>query len=165
MMARLWTLVAVVSLAAASLASAQPVAPDPAAAVRVRDDAFWRAYNACDTAAFRGFFTTDVEFYHDRGGATIGLDALDAGLAKNLCGGASKLRREAVPDTVRWSILRNGDAVYGAIVAGEHVFYVRAPDKPEVLDGGARFTSLWLLQDGTWKMARLLSHDHGPPAR
>ena len=63
---------------------------------------------------------------------------------------------------MRWSILRNGDTVYGAIVAGEHLFYVRPPDKPEFLDGRARFVSLWLLKDGAWKMARLLSYDHGP---
>jgi hypothetical protein len=154
--------------AALSLAAvppvAQPTAPDVAAVVQARDDAFWKAYNACDTASFRGFFTADVEFYHDRGGPTIGLDALDTALATKLCGGASKLRREIVPGTVRWSILRNGDAVYGAVVAGEHLFYVREPGKPEFLDGRARFVTLWLLKDGTWKMARLLSYDHGPAA-
>jgi hypothetical protein len=147
---------------AVSLALGQSPAPDALPAVQAREDAFWKAYNACDTAAFRGFFTTDVEFYHDRGGPTIGLDALDAALAKNLCGGGSTLRREAVSDTVRWSILRNGDAVYGAIVAGEHVFYVREPGKAEFLDGRARFLTLWLLKEGAWKMARLVSYDHGP---
>jgi hypothetical protein len=149
----------------AAVAAAQPAATDPTAAVRVRDDAFWRAYNGCETAAFRGFFTADVEFYHDKGGPTLGLDALDTVLAKNLCGGASKLRRELVPGAERWSTLRNGDTVYGAIVAGEHLFYVRPPDKPEFLDGRARFVTLWLLQDGAWKMARLLSYDHGAPPR
>ena len=151
---------------AVSLAAAQPVAPptasDPASAVRDRDEAFWKAYNACDTKAFRGFFTADVEFYHDRGGPTIGLEALDTALATKLCGGASTLRREPVSDTVRWSILRNGDTVYGAIVAGEHLFYVREPGKAEFLDGRARFLTLWLLRDGGWKMARLVSYDHGP---
>jgi hypothetical protein len=152
--------------AVVSLGAAQPVAPpaaaDPATIVQARDDAFWTAYNACDTKAFRGFFSADVEFYHDRGGPTIGLDALDAALAKNLCGGGNRLRREPVEGTVRLSILRNGDTVYGAIVAGEHLFYVRPPDKPEFLDGRARFVSLWLLKDGAWQMARLLSYDHGP---
>jgi hypothetical protein len=162
MMAPLYILAAVVLLAAAQPA-VQPAATDQVAAVRERDDAFWRAYNACDTAGFRGFFTADVEFYHDRGGTTIGLDALDTALAKNLCGGGNRLRREEVAGTVRWSILRNGDTVYGAIVAGEHLFYVRPPDKPEFLDGRARFVTLWLLKDGAWKMARLLSYDHGPP--
>jgi len=162
MMAPFRMLAAVVSLAAAQPV-AQPAATDPATAVRTRDDAFWHAYNTCETAAFRRFFTSDVEFYHDRGGPTIGLEALDTALAKNLCGGGNRLRREEVPGTVRWSILRSGDTVYGAIVDGEHVFYVRPPEKPEFLDGRARFVSLWLLKDGAWKMSRLLSYDHGPP--
>ncbi|HWJ57608.1 MAG TPA: nuclear transport factor 2 family protein [Vicinamibacterales bacterium] len=157
-------LAAVASLAAqaAPAKPAQGAGVDPAAVVQARDDAFWRAYNACDTAAFRGFFTADVEFYHDRGGPTIGLDALDGALAKNLCGGGNRLRREPVEGTVRLSILRSGDTVYGAIVAGEHLFYVREPGRAEFLDGRARFVTLWLLKDGAWKMARLLSYDHGP---
>ena len=161
MMVPLRILAAIAMLSAAPPA-AQPAAADPAAIVQARDDAFWIAYNACDTKAFRGFFSSDVEFYHDRGGPTIGVDALDTALSKNLCGGGNRLRREPVEGTVRLSILRNGDTVYGAIVAGEHLFYVRPPDKPEFLDGRARFVSLWLLKDGAWKMARLLSYDHGP---
>ena len=161
MIAPLLILAAVVSLAAAQ-PMAQPAAADPAAIVQARDDAFWIAYNACDTKAFRGFFSSDVEFYHDRGGPTIGVDALDTALAKNLCGGGNRLRREPVEGTVRLSILHSGDTVYGAIVAGEHVFFVRPPNQPEFLDGRARFVSLWLLKDGAWKMARLLSYDHGP---
>ena len=162
MTAMLRMLGAVVAFAAAHPA-AQPAKPaEVSAVVESRDAAFWRVYNTCDTKAFRGFFTTDVEFYHDRGGPTIGIDALDTSLGTKLCGGTSKLRREAVPDTIRWSILRNGEVVYGAIVAGEHVFYVREPGKAEFLDGRARFLTLWLLKDGAWKMARLLSYDHGP---
>jgi hypothetical protein len=150
-------------LGAALLAA--PLAAGPADDVKARDDAFWRVYNACDTTAFRGFFTTDVEFYHDRGGPTVGLDALDAALATNLCGAASRIRREPLPETIRWSILRNGDTIYGAIVAGDHLFHVRAPGQAEFLDGRSRFATLWLLKDGTWKMARLLSYDHGPATR
>ena len=55
--------------------------------------------------------------------------------------------------------------VYGAILSGEHVFYVRQKGKPEVLDGRAKFTHLWLLKDGVWKMSRVLSYDHGPAVR
>jgi len=59
MIAPLLILAAVVSLAAAQ-PMAQPAAADPAAIVQARDDAFWSAYNACDTKAFRGFFSSDV---------------------------------------------------------------------------------------------------------
>ena len=138
---------------------------DPAAAVTARDTAFWQAYNACDTASMRTFFTEDVEFYHDKGGATLGLAELGRTTETNLCGGANRIRREPVADTIRVSILREGDQVYGAVMTGEHLFYLREPGKAEFLDGRARFAHLWLLKDGAWKMARILSYDHGPATK
>ncbi|MEP6949265.1 MAG: hypothetical protein ABI863_08330 [Ginsengibacter sp.] len=40
------------------------------------DSAFWKTYNSCDTAGNKAFFTDDVEFYHDKGGITLGAPAL-----------------------------------------------------------------------------------------
>jgi hypothetical protein len=156
---------AVAAVLAAGPAFAQPAPPDPVAVVRERDAAFWRVYNACDVAGFEPFFTRDVEFYHDRGGPLAGWDALARALESGLCGGGSRTRRAPVEDTVRISILKQGDAVYGAIVAGEHQFYVTQPGRPESLDGHARFANLWRLQDGAWRMSRILSYDHGPPPK
>lgn len=136
---------------------------DLSAAALSMDGRFWQAYNACDTAAFGQFFTDDVEFYHDKGGMTMGSEALTESLRTALCSGGARLRREAVEDTVRVYPMRERDAAYGAIVAGEHRFYVREGGGPERLDGLARFMNLWLLEDGTtWKMSRVLSYDHGP---
>jgi hypothetical protein len=160
MMARLRILAAVVSMAAA-----QAPATDPATVVGERDAAFWRVYNACDLAGFEGFFTKDVEFYHDRGGPMVGWDALASALKTGLCGDANRTRRAPVDGTIRISILKQGDAVYGAIVSGEHLFYVTQPGKAESLDGHARFANLWRLQDGVWRMSRILSYDHGPPPK
>ena len=47
--------------------------PDPSAAILERDRLFWKAYNACDVKTMGEFFTEDVEFYHDKGGPTLGL--------------------------------------------------------------------------------------------
>jgi hypothetical protein len=108
------------------------------------------------------FFTTDVEFYHDKGGVTLGLEKLMATTKKNLCGPNDfRLRREAVPGTVKVFPLQNGEVIYGAIISGEHVFYIKEGGK-ERLDGLAKFTHLWLLNNGVWKMTRVLSYDHGP---
>lgn len=131
-----------------------------------KDAAFWTAYNKCDVAAFRPMFTNDVEFYHDKGGPTIGQDNFMNALKTGLCGNPdSHLRREAVEVTVKVFPLENSKTIYGAIISGEHVFYVNEKGKPEFLDGRARFMQLWVVKDGTWKMSRILSYDHGPAKR
>jgi transcriptional regulator of met regulon len=125
------------------------------------DSAFWKAYNGCDTAAFKDFFTDDVEFYHDKGGVTLGASALAQSITKNVCGNSGyRLRREAVPGTVKVYPMNKGDELYGAIITGEHVFYITQNNKPEFLDGAASFTHLWILINGKWKMKRILSYNH-----
>ena len=128
------------------------------------DSAFWNAYNNCDTAQFKNFVTDDVEFYHDKGGITTGAKALIESLDKNICGNVnSRIRREAVAGTVKVYPMQNGDEIYGAIISGEHVFYMTEKGKPEYQSGVANFTQLWQLKNGVWKMTRILSYNHHAP--
>jgi Domain of unknown function (DUF4440) len=150
----------------AATVSAQSAPADPAAAVLDRDRLFWKAYNACDVKGMGEFFAEDVEFYHDKGGITLGHASLVGTIKTNLCSNPdSRLRREAVEGTIKFYPLSGGGAVYGGILSGEHLFYVLEKGKPDRLDGRARFTHLWLLRDGAWRMSRILSFDHGPANR
>lgn len=131
--------------------------------ILAKDSLFWRTYNNCDTAQFKNFFTNDVEFYHDKGGVTLGLEAFAGSFKQNLCSNNDfRLRREVVAGTVSVFPLQKSDIIYGAIISGEHIFYILEKEKKERLDGHARFTHVWLLKDGNWKMSRILSYDHGP---
>jgi hypothetical protein len=132
-----------------------------------QDALFWDAYNHCDTEKMPAFFTPDIEFYHDKGGITLGVEALVSSVKKNLCSNPDfHLRREAVEGSVQVSPLRNGNVIYGAVLSGDHYFYINEKGKPEYRDGLAKFFHVWLLKDGTWKMARVISYDHGPaPSR
>ncbi len=130
------------------------------------DSAFWKAYNNCDTNHFKDFVSDDVEFYHDKGGITLGAEKLIQSLNRNLCSNpAYHLRREEVTGTVKVYPMQQGNKIYGAIISGQHVFYVTDKGKPEYLDGAADFTQLWLLKNGVWKMARILSYNHHAPER
>jgi len=60
--------------------------------------------------------------------------------------------------------MQHDQEIYGAIITGEHVFYVTANGKPEYLDGQANFNQLWLFKNDVWKMARILSYNHHPAA-
>jgi len=158
-----WAACGVLVLWGAAPPAGAEARPDVAAAVRERDAAFWTAYNACDTAAMDGFFTPDVEFYHDRGGATLGRERLVGTIRDNLCSKPDwRLRREAVEGTVHVYPLEKEGVVYGAVLSGEHLFSILEKGKAPQLDGHARFTHLWLFGDGTWRMSRILSYDHGP---
>lgn len=145
------------------LSMAQTADEKLTATILQKDSLFWVAYNTCETASYGQFLTDDVEFYHDKGGVTVGLESLVSTTKKNLCSpGGIRLRREAVEGTVKVFPMKKSDTIYGAIISGEHVFYVLEKGKPERLDGQAKFMQLWLLKDGAWKMARILSYDHAP---
>jgi ketosteroid isomerase-like protein len=127
--------------------------------VRRLDHDYWAAYNRRDSVAMNSFLSDDVEFYHDRGGTLIGKSALAAaneGMRTN----PDHLRREEVPGTVRFFPMRHGDDIYGAVVTGEHRFYITEVGKKERPVGRALFTHLLLRQDGKWHITRILSYEH-----
>ena len=131
--------------------------------ILLKDSLFWATFNRCDIENMLKFFSDNTEFYHDKNGLVIGSENLMADLKKNLCGNEkARLRREAVKGTVKVFPLRSSRGIYGAIISGEHVFYVMENGVDERLDGLAKFTHVWILAGGAWKMSRVLSYDHGP---
>ena len=124
------------------------------------DSIFWVAYDACDVETMSSYFTDDLEFYHDKNGVTAPKVKFDEAIRTGLCGNPNvRLRREAIPGTIKVFRMDN----YGALISGEHLFYVNEKGKEEYLDGYGKFTHLWKFADNTWKMSRVISYDHGPP--
>jgi hypothetical protein len=127
------------------------------------DSLFWEAYNSCDISKSETFFATDVEFYHDKSGMTLGAQTVNNNLKNNLCSNPDfRLRREAVKGTVHVFPMHNNGKIYGAIITGEHLFFVKEKGRNERADGHASFTHLWMLKDNVWKMSRILSYNHHP---
>lgn len=127
------------------------------------DSLFWKTYNECEPKKAGQFLSNDVKFYHDKGGITEGKETLIASVQKNICGNLSqKIRREAVDGTIKVYPLRNAGIIYGAIISGEHYFYVKSGEQSEKREGLAKFTHLWLLNNNKWEMSHILSYDHGP---
>jgi hypothetical protein len=141
--------------------SAQTKSDSVTVVIQHLDSTFWNAYNNCDTNSIKNYFTENVEFYHDKGGITLGASVLTQSLAKNLCSNVNyHLRREAVAGTVKVFPMLTNNILYGAVITGEHKFYITQNNKPEFVDGEANFTHLWLLTDGIWKMSYILSYNH-----
>ncbi|AXT54203.1 DUF4440 domain-containing protein [Aquimarina sp. AD1] len=123
------------------------------------DKKFWKSYNTCDITTFKTFFVEDFEFYHDKGGLTSGLTKMMSSVENGLCNPENpRVRREVVEGSVQVYPLNN----YGAIITGEHVFYVSEKDKKEKLVEIAKFTHVWQHKNEQWKMTRVLSYDHQP---
>ena len=131
--------------------------------VRQFDNEYWQAFNSCDTAWLAQMNTEDLEFYHDVGGVTTGRAAFAESFAKNICARTDvRVKREAVAGSRKFYPMRDGGKLYGAIVSGEHRFYEVPKGGAEVVTGQARFTHMLVLRNGTWKVSRVLSFDHGP---
>jgi len=121
------------------------------------DAQFWKAYNSCAVDNFKQFLTDDLEFYHDKGGLTKTSDKLISIVKTGLCKDPNvKLRREAVKGSVNVYPLQN----YGAIITGEHLFYLTENGEKERLVESAKFTHVWQNENGKWRMSRVLSYDH-----
>jgi len=59
--------------------------------------------------------------------------------------------------------LDNNGQTYGALQSGEHDFYIQEPDKALIKTSIAKFSHLWVLVNGEWKLKRVLSFDHQEP--
>ena len=110
---------------------------------------FDASFVQCDTEARNALFTDDVEFYHDRGGFSEGVDVRKPIVD---CPRDQGLTRELVPGSLEVYPLHG----YGAVQKGLHRF--REAGNPGVTV--AQFVHVWKNEAGTWRIARVLSFDH-----
>ncbi len=131
------------------------------AIITYHDSIFWKGFNTCNLKILKNYVSDDLEFYHDKDGLTKGAETFLKISEKNLCSSKNnwRLRREAIQGSIKIYPINN----YGAIISGNHQFYITENNKPEYLDGIAKFTHVWQLKDNKWKMTRVLSYDHKNP--
>jgi hypothetical protein len=133
---------------------AHAAAPDPLYQRMLSlDAALFDSFNHCSDPAqlerHAAFFAKDVEFYHDLGGVTLGVEAMMRNTRQNVCG---KFRRELDPASFRVFPIPG----YGAMVIGKHRFCHTAT----TCEGSGEFTTVWRDKDGTWQITRALSYAH-----
>ena len=120
-------------------------------------------FNTCDIGQFEMLMSKDMEFYHDQSGITGSKAAFITGVKDGLCKLDYKARRELVEGSLQVFPMNSSGTLYGAIQTGQHRFYAKYPDKEEVLTSAAKSTHLWQLEEGGWKLTRVLSYDHHSP--
>lgn len=139
---------------ALSAAHAQTANPMPTGDELVRtvtrlDRELFDAYNHCDLKTFGSLFSSDVEFYHDKGGLMTSRDAVVDATRKNIC---HKVRRELAG---RLEVYPIKD--YGAMEAGTHRFCEIGGNRCQ---GEGKFLHIWRYKDGQWQLTRVVSYDH-----
>lgn len=122
---------------------------------------FEAGFNTCDISRFGQLLADSFEFYHDKDGISDKRAFLTS-LRSGLCGSREtyRSRRALVAESTQIYPLYKKGILYGAVQYGNHRFYETVGAAPEQYAGSARFTHLWLLQSGRWKLARSLSYDH-----
>ncbi|MEM1259950.1 MAG: nuclear transport factor 2 family protein [Bacteroidota bacterium] len=125
---------------------------------------FDAAFNNCGIAVLNSLFTNDFEFYHDRGGVTEGRDGfvgrIAEGCKNRTASDPQPAKRILVPNSLEVYPLFDNGALYGAIQHGVHTFEFLNENGEYQKGDIAKFTHVWILKDGMWKIKRELSYDH-----
>ncbi len=122
---------------------------------------FERGFNQCDLDFIDQSIHKDLMFYHDKSGIQDRKIFME-NTKKHLCSDPNKKPiRKVIAESLEVFPLYNNGVLYGAIQNGIHDFYIREPNKEDVLTGSAKFTHLYLLQDGKWILREVFSFDHG----
>lgn len=121
-------------------------------------------FNNCDTVQFRNLLSDDFEFYHDQNGLLESKEMFIQNIP-NLCKMNYKAVRVLVDNSLEVFPLFSNGKIYGAIQTGVHEFYGEENDKPRYLTSTAKFTHVWIIEGGDWKLKRILSYDHVIPKK
>ncbi len=127
---------------------------DLATTIAGLDEAVFDAFNGCaDPAQLQrhaGYFDPGVEFYHDTGGVTWTREAMLDNTRRHACG---RYTRQRVPGSLSVYPVHG----FGAIAQGKHRFCQAGSD---LCEGLADFTIVWRLEQGRWRITRVLSYGH-----
>jgi hypothetical protein len=115
------------------------------------DKKVFDAYNSCNLDEFEKHFTKDVEFFNDRTGYTESRSDLMKSM-RSVCDKGGMERRLV---SARVYLLD----FYGAVETGTQRFY-KIVDGKKVPAGSSQFMNIWKLDDGEWKIARVVSYEH-----
>jgi hypothetical protein len=130
-------------------------------AMAAHDQTFFeRGFNQCDFAYLESAVHPQLRFYHDQSGFQD-YEAFFRNTRTYLCADPHrKPIRRIDADSLQVFPLHENGVLYAVIHTGSHRFYLREPGKPDVPTGIARFTNVYVLDEGRWLLKEVLSYDH-----
>jgi hypothetical protein len=127
--------------------------------LKSKDETMFKVgFDQCELQVTAGLMTEDLEFYHDKAGINKGIQAFLKNMREGLCkGGKNKINRHLVEGSLQVFPMYNNGELYGAIQMGEHSF---APPGGKPTGLPAKFIHMWLVENGEWRISRVMSYDH-----
>ena len=114
-------------------------------------------FNTCDIKQFENLLSDSLKFYHDKDGISDKIKFL-TDLKNGICNNQThrQVQRFLVKESTEIFPLYKNGVLYGAVQNGEHKF----SEKRESQGGIAKFTNVWQLENGEWKLTTSFSFDH-----
>lgn len=118
-------------------------------------------FNHCNITPFESLLSDTFEFFHDKDSISYKKEFLYK-FKNGLCKSPTtyQSRHELNTESTEIYPLYKNKVLYGAIQTGNHKFYETISGHKETLAGSSKFTHVWLLENGVWKLAKSLSYDH-----
>ncbi len=108
-------------------------------------------FNQCNLEQVKELLPEKFEFYHDKDGIINSRTTFIKTLKENLCSsGKNTTMRILKEGSLEVFPLYQQGELYGAIQTGKHYFGNTV----------ARFTNLWLIENGEWMPTKIISYDH-----
>ncbi|MCJ7932661.1 MAG: class A beta-lactamase-related serine hydrolase [Chryseobacterium sp.] len=118
-------------------------------------------FNTCNIGVMENILSDRLEFYHDKDGISDKKKFM-ADFKNGLCKAPEKYQAKRVLMDKSTEIypMFQGGKLYAVIQNGDHQFYEKENSRPEKRVGSAKFTNFWMVENGSWKLAKSLSFDH-----
>ena len=118
-------------------------------------------FNTCNVKQFENLLSDNFEFYHDEDSIQDRVLFLK-NIRKGLCSSTKtyQARRDLVQGSTEIYPLTKNGILYGALQVGIHQFFEHTPEGKDKFGSTARFTHVWILENGIWKLRRSFSYDH-----
>ena len=117
-------------------------------------------FNTCNIEILQDLISQEFTFIHDQSGITKSKEAFIESVQNGLCKLPYKAIRTLNQGSTSIYPLHKNDTIYGAIQNGEHCFYALEGTNQKYLTSTAKFTHVWVVENGEWRLRSVLSFDH-----
>jgi len=119
-------------------------------------------FNKCEIEKSANLMTNDLEFYHDNSGVSNSRAEFITAMKSGICrpDNKKKVYRFLVNESLEVFPMYDNGKLYGALQNGKHYFSTSESMTYDKSDNYALFSHLWMIENGEWKLKRVISYNH-----